>query len=133
MMELFQHSLFVGHNHPSRLVEEIQWRQLGSSVEQGIDLASDVLAVAHNLAASAVLAVARNLAASAGLVAGRNSLELGLVAFVVLVVGHNTGKVGFAASAAVESKNSVLVARNRLVFASPERHRFESPYSANWH
>jgi hypothetical protein len=97
-------------------------KQLGSAIEQVTALASHVLAVAHILAASAVLAVAHN------------SLELDLAAFVVLVVDHNTGESGFAASAAVGSNRSALVARSRLVFATPEeRHRLEVPSAASRH
>jgi hypothetical protein len=81
MIESFLHSLFAGNNHLSWLVGEIQWMQLGSGIEQVTVLASDVLAVVHNLAASAVL-----------------------------VVDYNTEKVGLAASAAVGSNHSALVA-----------------------
>jgi hypothetical protein len=90
MMEPPQHSLF--DNHPSRLVEEIRCWQPSLDIEKVAGLASDMLAVAHNLAASAVL-----------------------------VVAHNTEEFDFAAPA-VESKNSVLVAWNQLVVAPLEHH-----------
>ena len=122
MMEWLLHSLFAGHNHPSRLVGEIWWRQLGLGIEQVTALASDVLAVAHNLAASAVLVV------------DHNTEELGLAASAVLVVDHKTEELGFAASAAVGSNHSVLVAQNRLVLApSEERHGFQAPSVASRH
>lgn len=100
---------------------EIQWRQLGSGTEQ---------VAAH---ASAVLSAAHNLVASVALVAAHNMLEeLSLAAVVALAVGYKTGEV--AASAAVESIHSVLVAQNRLVFApSGVRHRPEAPSAANKH
>ena len=88
MMESFPHSLYAGNNHLTWLVGEIQWRQLGSGIEQVTVLASDVLAAAHNL----------------------------------------------AASAAVGSNHSALVARNRLVLAPPEeRHGFQAPSAASRH
>ncbi len=55
MMEPFQYSLFDGYNHLSRLVEEIRWRPLGLDIEQVADFATDVLAVAYNLAAFAAV------------------------------------------------------------------------------
>ena len=47
----------------------------------------------------------------------------------VLAVAYN-----FAASAAVGSNHSALVAQNRLVLAPPEeRHRFQAPSDASRH
>lgn len=71
-------------------------------------LASDVLAVAYN--------VTYNLAST------------------ILVVDHNTKKVGLAASAAVGSSHSALRARNSLVLAPPEeRHGFQALSAASRH
>ncbi len=120
-MEQFQHNLFDGHNHPSRLLVETQWSQPGSGIEQVIVRTSAVLVVAHNLDSSVALAAANNI------------LEwLDPAALVVLAVDHETED--FAASGAVGSIHYVLAARSRPEFGPFERcHRFESPYAVNRH
>ena len=52
----------------------------------------------------------------------------------VLVVDHNTEKIGLAVSAAVRSNHPALVARNHMVLAPPKgRHGFQAPSAASRH